>query len=49
MPSLDDLIAIARRHVESGLAIVERQREMIALGKISPDAHQLLATLSDHF
>ena len=44
MPSLDDLIARARRHVESGRAIVERQRERVALERASPDARQLLAT-----
>jgi hypothetical protein len=44
MPNLDDMIAVATRHVQQGRRIVERQREMVAAGKASLDGHLLLKT-----
>ena len=44
MPNLDDMIAVATRHVVEGRRIVERQRERIASKKASFDGHLLLKT-----
>jgi hypothetical protein len=40
---LDEQIEMARRHVREGRRIVAAQRERIARGMNSEDAHQLLA------
>jgi hypothetical protein len=43
MSKLDEQIETARRHVREGRRIVAAQRERIAWGMNSEDAHQLLA------
>jgi len=44
MRNLDETIALARRHVEEGRRIVERQRKLIAAKRVGPDAADLLKT-----
>jgi hypothetical protein len=44
MRDIDQLIELAMRHVKSGRQIVERERELIASGRIAPGAVELLAT-----
>ena len=42
MPNLDDMIAVATRHVEQGRRIVARQRQRVASANASLDGHLLL-------
>ena len=44
MRNLEEQIAVARRHVEEGRGIVERQRKLIAEKRGGPDAAELLKT-----
>ena len=44
MTALDDHIAIARRHVDEGRKIVERQRRLIMTGHAPYNAEDVLAT-----
>jgi hypothetical protein len=44
MGNLDEAIALARKHVEEGRRIVERQQKLVAENRSGPDGFALLKT-----